>query len=129
MNKLVILNRPSDCGKNATKLVLWQGYCSSVDHYVYYGSLEDALDEMVDYISAHCPRDLCNDTVQEDYDRRQADHPEESEEDSMSYATVDVTCAGNCGDYILSAEWGIAAENPTRGDMKRLAEGREVVWQ
>ena len=107
-----------------TKLLVW------ADH------LEDALDEAIDWIADNEPGLLCNDQVAEDYrealarlTEENAALPEEerrSEEDLESEAydesTEDTTCGGNSGDYILSYEWCIMAEDPSREDLLQVMD-------
>jgi hypothetical protein len=75
---------------------------------VYARHLEDALDECVDWIAENAPGLLANDSVKEMYDEAIAEG--KSEEEAIEYAEQDTTQAGNCGDYILSYEWGIVGE-------------------
>jgi hypothetical protein len=85
---------------------------------VWANSLDDALDECVDWIADNEPGLLCDDSVNEEYDRAIADGlDEEAAHDS---ATVDTTCAGNNGHYLASWEWGIMFEDPTRQQLKAL---------
>lgn len=107
-----------------TKLLVWANY------------LEDALDEAIDWIADNAPGLLCNDQVAEDYrealarlTEENAALPEEerrSEEDLESEAydesTEDTTCGGNAGDYILSHEWCIMAEDPSREDLLQVMD-------
>jgi len=86
-----------------TKLMVWE------DH------LDAALDTAVDWIAEHAPGLLCSDLVAEAFNEAIADGmgTDAAHDESM----IDVTTAGNCGYYILSDEWNISLENPTRGEL------------
>ena len=45
---------------------------------------------------------------------------EQAEEIAREQAEQDTTCGGNAGNYILSYEWNIMIENPTRADLLEL---------
>jgi hypothetical protein len=85
---------------------------------VWANSLDDALDEAVDWLADNAPGLLCDDAVNEEYQRGIAAGM--SEEDAIEAAEVDTTRAGNNGHYLLSYEWGIVSENPTRKQILEL---------
>lgn len=97
----------------------------------YADSLEDALDECVDWIADNAPGLLCDDSVEEEYKRQIAgaimsgeDPSDESViERSQDAATVDTTCAGNAGHYLVSWEWTICLENPDKRTLIAFAKG------
>ena len=103
---------------------------------VWADDLGDALDGAIDWIADNAPGLLCNDQVAEDYrealarlTEENAALPEEerrSEEDLESEAydesTEDTTCGGNAGDHILSHEWCIMAEDPSREDLLQVMD-------
>ena len=147
MSKLVYLNpndRPNHqktrrfnpyAPNEYQRFILWAGhaYGSNPTYFVYYGSFEDALDEVIDWLADTKNEHtgvLCNDEVEEAYKAYIAErNPEgisiaELDESLVSeayeHATVDVTTGGNCGDHIMSDSWGIYAENPTRQQVKDL---------
>lgn len=91
---------------------------------VYASSLESALDECVDWIADNAPGLLCSDQVTEAFDSYMAENPEASEEEGMEYAGVDMTCAGNAGDYIASWEWCVALENASPKQIADYVHGR-----
>jgi|SRR5579885_1392820 len=87
---------------------------------VWANSLDDALDECVDWIADNAPGLLCDDQVNEEYHRAIAEG--KSEEEAQEEATIDTTCAGNNGHYLLSWEWGICAEDPTTKEIHDLRD-------
>jgi hypothetical protein len=70
----------------------------------------------------HAPGLLADEQVNEEYARLIAEGM--SEEDAQEEATIDTTCAGNCGNYLNSWEWGIVAEDPTRAQILEI-QGRK----
>ena len=117
MEKIVAVNG-SDRDWTDHRYILCFGAYGWTRLMVWANSLEDALDESVDWIVENAPGLLCNEEVYAEYNRLVAEG--KSVEEAMEEATVDTTCAGNCGDYLLSYEWGIVAEDPTREEIKDL---------
>jgi hypothetical protein len=99
-------------------------YCLAFDAYgshmllVWANGIEDALDECIDWIADHAPGLLADEQVAHEYQRLIAEGV--SEEDANTQSTIDITCAGNNGHYILSWEWTIVAENPDRKTLKEI---------
>lgn len=91
--------------------ILWFGACGPSKLLVYARHLQDALDECVDYIAEHLPGLLCNEMVEEAYN--EAKSRGLSDDQAYDESLCDITTGGNCGDHILSWEWGIVAEDPT----------------
>lgn len=114
----------SDREFTSGRFILWFGACGPTQLMVWANHLEDALDEAVDWLAdpenGHTGL-LADDAVNGAY--RDAIALGLSEEDAIEAAEVDVTIAGNCGNHILSWEWGITAENPTRAEILAL-QGR-----
>lgn len=87
--------------------------------HVYASSLDDALDECVDYLADASPGLLCDDEVNEAYEAayNEAIEAGEDEDEAMEtareLAEVDTTQAGNCSNYLRSWEWRIVAEDVT----------------
>ncbi len=78
---------------------------------IWANSLDDALDEAVDWIADKAPGLLVDDSVQEAYlIARRAGHPPAK---AQEIAEVDTTCAGNNAHYLMSWEWSILAEDPS----------------
>lgn len=102
----------------------WRRYILAFGPYgwtrlmVWANSLDDALDEAVDWLAENAPGLLANDQVREAFEEAKA----EGLDDDAAHerATEDVTCAGNHGDYIPSHEWFILAEDPDRETVLRL---------
>jgi hypothetical protein len=115
--KLTIVN-PGDRTRTRHRYVLWFGAYGWTRLMVWANSLDDALDEAVDWIVDHAPGLLCDDVVAEEYGRAIAAGmtPEAAQEE----AEEDTTCAGNYGNRILSWEWGIVAENPSRAEVLEM---------
>lgn len=85
---------------------------------VWADSLDDALEEAGDWIEAHAPGLFCDEAVNEAY--AEARERGLSEEDAQTEAEVDTTsvCSGNHS--LLSHEWCVVAEDPTRAEIKAL---------
>lgn len=92
---------------------------------VWANSLDDALDECVDWIADNAPGLLADEQVAEAYNEAIA--AGKSEEDAQAEAETDTTCAGNAGHYLLSYEWGIVAEDPDRATILDI-QGRKP-WE
>jgi hypothetical protein len=133
MSKLVFLN-PND-RPTMSSVILWAGqaYGSDPTHFLYYGELDDALDEVIDWLADEKNGHkgvLCNEQVESDYrayiEEHKAEYPDDGENDedlqdkARCSAECDCTTGGNCGDYIMSDSWGIYAENPSRQQVKEL---------
>lgn len=101
----------SDRGWTRHNYILWFGAYGATYMRVYANSLEAALDIAGDWIEENVPGLLCNELVEEAYNEAIADG--ESEEQAYETATADVTIL-DCNRYLLSYEWGIVAEDPTR---------------
>jgi hypothetical protein len=82
---------------------------------VWGNSLDDALDEAVDWIADHAPGLLADDEVNDEYKRLVSEGM--SEEEAQEEATVDTTTAGNAGNYLHSSEWTVVVEDPSRADI------------
>lgn len=78
---------------------------------VWANSLDDALDEAIDWLVEHAPGILCDEEVHKEYERAIAEGLDKDA--AQEHATVDTTCGGNAGNYINSWEWSVV-ENPSR---------------
>lgn len=85
---------------------------------VWGNSFKDALDEAVDWIADNKPGLLHDNEVAEAY--AWAVEQGKSEEEAAQEAEIGMTVAGNACHYLLSSEWTIVAENPTRAEVKAL---------
>ena len=104
--------------------ILWFGAYGTTRLLVYARHLSDALDECIDWIGDNAPGLLCNEQVNETYNEAMAEGL--SEEEAFERASEDTTVGGNCGDHILSWEWGIVAEDPTPAEIAAIHHDRPV---
>lgn len=122
--KLVIAN-PGERGK---RIVLWFGTCGTTRILCYADHLEDAFDIATDWIAENAPGLLCNDEVQEEYDRQiqeaieRGEDPQDDDvqEHAWEIATQDTTTVGNNCHRIQSWECGLIYKNASRADILAL---------
>lgn len=88
---------------------------------IWASSLDDALDEAIDWIVDNAPGLLADEAVS--YAFTEALCAGHSEDEAHEISEVDTTVGGNCGHYLHSHEWGIVAEDPTRAQILAL-QGR-----
>jgi hypothetical protein len=128
MEKIIAVNS-SDQDWTDHRYILGFGAYGWTRLMVWANSLQDALDESIDWIADHAPGLLCDDQVHEEFRRLRGQEPDEngqlslpflSEEEAMQEAEQDTTCGGNYGHYILSHEWCVIAEDPTREEILSL---------
>ena len=81
---------------------------------IYARSLDDALEEAIEWCAEHSPGTLCDDEVAEAYQDALDDGM--SDEQAMEIANQDVY-NGDHGHSIASESWGIYHEDPTRAQM------------
>ncbi len=118
---LVIVN-PTDKYWTRHRYVLWFGAVGSTFLLVWANSLDDALDEAVDWLAEHKPGYLATEEVRSEYERIRHESVEDpsgtmTDEKAWDQATVDTTCAGNYGDFLHSWAWGCWCIDPTRADI------------
>ncbi len=125
----IIIVNPNDANFYRHSYVLWtsNGGFSTADYLlIYANSLDDALDEMIDWIAENRPGHLANEMVAEQYkeleDAWTAANPGEELDDEtrwamMEQAEEDTTSGGNANDRIFSENWGIALEDPSPRDL------------
>jgi hypothetical protein len=118
MGQEVIIVNGHDRNWTSGRYVLAFGAYGWTVLMVWANSLEDALDEAVDWIAEHEPGLLADEEVADEYRRLVAEGM--PEEEAAEEAAVDTTCAGNAGHYLHSWEWSIVAENPTRAAVLAL---------
>ena len=118
----IIAVNPGDQDWAQSRYILAFGAYGDTLLMAWANSLDDALDECIDWIADNAPGLLCDDAVAEEYQARLAEGM--SEEEAQEAAELDTTCGGNYGHYILSWEWGIVAENPTRDEILTI-QGRK----
>ncbi len=109
--------------KNRFILYFGDAYGPGTVLMAWANHLEGALNECVDWLAENAPGRLITDVVAEEYQRLVAEG--KSEEEAMEEATVDTTCAGNCGHYLDSEEWSIVYENPSRAQVLDLIKQRK----
>lgn len=114
----MIFVNPTDRRWTRHRYVLALGAYGWTRVCVWANSLEDALDEAVDWATEHAPGFIYTDEVKEEY--RRLVEGGMSEEEAADAAEADMICAGNAGDYVRSDEWHIVAEDPTRAEMLEL---------
>jgi len=112
--KTVIVN-PTDRDWTKHRFILAFGAYGWTRCMVWANDLDDALDEAVDWIADHEPGLLADEAVQEEYKLAISEGCDEDE--AQERADIDTTCAGNEGHYLLSWEWTIVAEDPSRADV------------
>jgi hypothetical protein len=118
--KLVAINS-GDKAWTRKRWILWFGATGSTYLLVWANSLDDALDECVDWIADRAKGLLADSEVNDEYNRLVAEGIDE--EEAQQQAEVDTTQAGNEGHYLHSREWGIYAENPSREQVLALQSG------
>lgn len=108
---LIIVN-PGERDWTRHRFILAFGAYADTSLMVWADSVDDALDECVDWIAEHAPGLLADEAVADEYQRGIAEGLDE--EAAQDAATVDTTCAGNCGHYLHSWEWSVVSEDPSR---------------
>lgn len=98
------------------RFIFWFGSCGATYLMAWGNGLEDALEKCVDWLVDNAPGILCDDEMQEEYNRAIAEG--KSEEQAQEEAETDVTVFGHSGYHgIRSDDWGICMENPTRAEI------------
>ncbi len=119
--KCTLVN-PNDRSRTRERYVLWFGAYGTTYLMVWANNLTDALDECVDWIAENAPGLLMDEQVNEAY--REAIAEGKTEDQAIEHAEMEMTSAGNCGNYLASWEWGIALENPTRAQLLEFVGAR-----
>lgn len=126
--RTVIPVNPQDADWTDQRFVLWFGEISPVQLLIWGKSLEDCLDEGLDWVEENAPGLLCDTEVAEEYERLIAEG--KSEDYAIAESEVDTTSGGNHGVRINSDHWGISLDNPSRGEllafMGRVEDPRTV---
>jgi hypothetical protein len=102
------------------RFILQFGAYGQTSLMVWADNLQEALDESIDWIAENEPGLLCNEQVEEAFKEALAEG--KSEEEAWEISEQDTICGGNCGNRILSWEWGILAENPSKAQIKEIAK-------
>lgn len=112
---------PSDRNWTKHRYILAFGAYGDTLLMVWANSLDDALDECVDWIADNAPGLLADDEVADEFKRLVSEGM--SEEQAMEQAEIDTTCAGTYPfHYLHSWEWTIVAEDPSRKDVLELMQ-------
>jgi TATA-binding protein-associated factor Taf7 len=91
----------------------------------FANSLDDALDECVDYLEdANLPGYFVDDIVNAEFARFVAEGMDE--EDAREHAEADTTTAGNHGRRLNSEDWGVEAEDPTDAQLRQIGQVDEM---
>ena len=104
-----------------SRFVLQLGAYGDTILMVWADHLSDAIDEMIDWAVEHEPDMLCDGAVADTYCNAIAAGC--SRDVAYDISLEDVTTGGNCGNCIMSHEWHIIAEDPSRADVLRI-QGR-----
>ena len=123
-NQIHVVN-PVESNWTKRRFLLCFGAYGWTKLLVWANRLEGALDEAIDWIADNEPGLLCDEQVEEDYrealarltEERPDEDPDVLEKEAREEAEEDTTCGGNYGNRILSYEWGIIAEDPTRAQL------------
>jgi hypothetical protein len=113
MNTIVVVNG-TDRDWTRHRYILWFGAYGWTRAMVWADSLDDALDVACDWLAEHAPGLLADEQVAEEY--RLAIAEGLDDEAAGARAAVDATPCGD-GHWILSWEWGVVAEDPTRAEV------------
>ncbi len=114
---LVSVN-PTDSHWTRHRYILAFGAYGWTKLLVWANSLDDALNEAIDWLVDNAPGHIVDDQVQEAYDEAIAAGM--SDDKAAEVSTADCTSGGNCGNYILSYEWCVVSEDPPRSLIKQL---------
>lgn len=120
MAKLASVN-PTDSHFTHGRYILAFGAYGWTQLMVWANSLDDALDECIDWIVENEPGLLADDAVNEAYARAIAEGKDD--EAAHTEATADTVSGGNAGNYLLAWEVHIVSENPSRALILEL-QGR-----
>jgi len=121
-NEIVVINPGEKHCARASFVLCFDAY-GSTRCFVYARSLENAFNLCVDYIADRHPELLMNKEVAEAYFEAIAEGCDHAE--AVERAEMDTTSDGS-GNYIASAEWGIALENPSPAELAAYVHGRSA---
>lgn len=85
-------------------------------------SLDDALDEAIDWVEENDEDLLVDDQINEEYQRLLAEGVDEQE--ASEQAEVDTTTGGNHSRHIMSDAWSIVAEDPDDDTVVKIGRNR-----
>lgn len=123
LGSITILNQSdADIFGTGHSYVLWFGMISPKRVLVYASCLDDAVDELIDWVAEEYPGMIIDEEVQEEFERQRKAGL--SNEEAWEQAEIDTTSGGNAGNHINSDEWGIIAEDPTEEQLQEIAFGK-----
>lgn len=126
MSRITFVN-PSDSAWTRHRYVLAFGAYGWTILVAHANSLDDALDECIDWIVDNEPGLICDAAVSEAYALNLAANlaagldEETARSRAAEDAEIDTTVGGNCANRINSWEWSIVAEDPDRACILKLA--------
>jgi hypothetical protein len=124
IGRITIIN-PGDKSWTRHRYVLWFDAHAPLYLMAFANSLDDALDECVDYLEdANLPGYFVDDIVNAEFARFVAEGMDE--EDAREHAEADTTTAGNHGRYLNSEDWGVEAEDPTDAQLRQIGQVDEM---
>lgn len=110
---LYLIN-PAERDYTRHRFVLWFGQIGTIYASVWADNLDDGLEIAGDWLKEYAPGMLCDEIVQEEYERLiEAGYTEEEAQD----VAVEDTLQLENGSYLASWDWGIVMEDPTRAQL------------
>lgn len=88
------------------------------NYMVWANSIDDATDELIDYVSEDRPNLLCDKQVFAKFEELRFNGVSENE--AYEQSSEGMVCGGNCGNYIESQYFDIVLTNPTREEIKNI---------
>jgi hypothetical protein len=106
-----------------TFVLRYGGFTEATATYlvVYAMGLEEAVDEMIDWLEDSHPEALqhVDEMIEEAY--KEALEEGLDEDEAMQQAETDTTSGGNHGRHIMSEDWSIVAEDPDEADLEGIS--------
>jgi len=117
--KLIVLTGESPWSDEKHMVHLTSGYFTWMS-FLVFGSAEDCLDQVIDFLAEYHPSALYDEQVNEEFDRLKAEGA--SNEEACEASEVDMISGGDCGHWLRSEEVHFTFD-PSRDDIKRYTEG------
>jgi len=113
IGRIIVVNQNAEAWAKHRYLLRFGGFTIARTQYllIYADSFEDALDEMIDWISINEPGSLMDEQVATAY--RGAIVEGASEAAAMETAEADMTQGGTDNNYIASEDWTVIGEDPS----------------
>lgn len=112
--RTLYLINPAERDYTRHRFVFWFGQIGTIYASVWANNLDDGLEIAGDWLKEYEPDMLCDDEVQEEYERLMEEGY--TEEEAQDAAIVDTLQLEN-GSYLASWDWGIDMEDPTRAQL------------